>query len=153
MFGQGAKTADQSAASIQPGITSGFTVSEFFVPQSGDNWKAWDFIFDGPITVKDRLFLPKKKTQAQDYDAANLVKFNERRVKRNQSEMSMTEYLQHQWEQDLQNFDKQIRMYIFSFYGDGSDERAAADAKLPKIETAEAFVDGIDDYITTLKTL
>lgn len=154
MFGKGQRTADESAVTLQPGINTGFKSSGFFIPVQGENWTAWDFIFEGPITVKDRLFLPKKVTEPTEYDKEKgIVAFNKRREKKGEKEATMEEYLQNQYERKLQDFDRTLRMYAFTFYPDGSNERDKADQSLPEIKSVEEFIDNLDSYIEILKGL
>ena len=155
MFGRGQQTADQGSQNVSAGINSGFKAGAWFVPASkeGESWKAWDFEFDGAISPRDRIFMPTLKTTPADWDADNLVKFNKRRETKKQSPMTMPEFLQHQYEGDLKNLDKQLRMYAFTFYPDGSQARKDADEKLPSYNSTEEFVENIDAYIDILKSL
>ena len=161
MFGKGARSVDQSAMSIKPGINSGFTSSELFVEEEGSNWKAWDFKFEGAITIKDRIFLPKERTVPGQYDPDNLAKYNARlRAKAEKAkkmddhkDMTMPEYLKQQFDQDMQNFDKQLRMYAFTFYPDGSPEREAAENTLQGFDSTADFVAALPSYIDSLRAL
>ena len=157
LFGKGQSSGE--GLSVKAGINSGFQAKSFFEIQNGtrtdgSTWKAIVFEFDGAISPRDMLFVPTKQTKMSEWDTATgIVKHNERRAKKSLPEDTAEAYMKHKYIKDLQDFDRQLRMYAFTFYADGSAERKAADDTLPSYDTPEEFIADIDNYVKKLAAL
>lgn len=151
----GGNNEQNSTKRVEVGVNEGFNMTGFAELYDGGTWKGFKTIFEGSIPVNHMLFIPTRRPENQQaLDGYNKRQkdYNDRK-KKSHADLTMSEWLDVKFDEDVDAFIRTLNMYAYSFHGQNSEELKTRIEKLPTYPSAQAILDDIDNYITQLHTI